>query len=84
MQNRKAINSMTVNGRAMDDQALPRFLKRNQLAERWGVNPRTIDLWRRAGRIPAVNLGGTRTPYFRLSDIEAIEAERYAKVGATA
>jgi len=47
-------------------------VRRLEAAERLSVSPRTLDLWRRQGRIRAVSFGrGTRAVGFRESDLIA-------------
>ncbi len=49
-------------------------LNQIQLAERWGLSPRTLERWRWIGEGPAhLKLGG-RVVY-RLEDVEQFEAE---------
>ncbi len=51
-----------------------RHLNQTQLAERWGISPRTLERWRWIGQGPVhLKLGG-RVAY-RLEDIERYEAE---------
>ena len=53
-----------------------RLITRQELARRWGVSTRTIDLRRKEGALPrAIILYGCerRTLRFRLSEIEAFE-----------
>lgn len=44
-----------------------------ELAERWSVTPRTLQLWRRAKKGPAFLRLGERSILYRLEDIEAYE-----------
>jgi predicted site-specific integrase-resolvase len=49
-------------------------LNQNQLAERWGISPRTLERWRWIGQGPVhLKLGG-RVVY-RLQDVEQYEAQ---------
>ncbi len=51
-----------------------RHLNQNQLAERWGISPRTLERWRWVGQGPVhLKLGG-RVVY-RLQDVEHYEAQ---------
>jgi predicted site-specific integrase-resolvase len=51
-----------------------RHLNQNQLAERWGISPRTLEQWRWVGQGPVhLKLGG-RVVY-RLQDVEHYEAQ---------
>lgn len=50
-------------------------LNQLQLARRWAVSPRTLERWRWTGEGPRFLKVGKRVVY-RLSDIEAYEAER--------
>jgi predicted site-specific integrase-resolvase len=50
-------------------------LNQAQLAERWGISPRTLERWRWRGEGPRfLKLGGRVT--YRLSDIELFEQKR--------
>ena len=51
-----------------------RHLSQKELAERWGLSPRTLERWRWIGKgVPYLKLGG-RVVY-RLEDVERFEAE---------
>ncbi len=50
-------------------------LDQNELAERWSLSPRTLEQWRWRGVGPRYLKLGARVTY-RLSDVEAFEAER--------
>ncbi len=50
-------------------------LDQNELAERWSLSPRTLEQWRWRGVGPRYLKLGGRVIY-RLSDVEAFEAER--------
>jgi predicted DNA-binding transcriptional regulator AlpA len=50
-----------------------RHLNQNQLAERWGISPRTLEHWRSAGKGPRFLRLGTRVAY-RLEDVEDFES----------
>lgn len=52
---------------------MPHYLTREQVAERFGVSPATIDRWRRSGRIPKAYRIGANTVRWKLEDIEAHE-----------
>lgn len=45
----------------MPNNKQPWYFTRHEVAELWGVNPRTIDRWWRAGKLPAPNV--VRTTY---------------------
>jgi hypothetical protein len=51
------------------------FLRETELARRWRKSPRTMQRWREKGTCPAYLRLNGRVLY-RLSDIEAYEAER--------
>jgi len=44
-----------------------------QLAERWGVTTRTLQLWRKNGQGPAFVRIGPKSVFYREADIEAYE-----------
>ena len=50
-------------------------LDQNELAERWSLSPRTLEQWRWRGIGPRYLKLGGRVIY-RLSDVEAFEADR--------
>ena len=51
------------------------FINQEQLAERWGISPRTLERWRWLGAgLRFIKLGG-RVVY-RMDDVEAFEADR--------
>ena len=50
-------------------------LDQNELAERWSFSPRTLEQWRWRGIGPRYLKLGGRVIY-RLSDVEAFEADR--------
>lgn len=52
-----------------------RHLNQVQLARRWSLSPRTLERWRWIGQGPQFLKVGGRVIY-RLSDIEAYEAEQ--------
>jgi len=58
----------------MDKQHL---ISRSQLAERWGVNSKTLDRLRKTGRLPWLDLtngrGGKPLVRFREEDVQAYE-----------
>jgi hypothetical protein len=60
-------------------------LSRDQLAERWGISPRTVDRMRMDGRIPWLDLSGGKgnrpLVRFKLDDILAYE-ERFRQCPA--
>lgn len=52
----------------------PRYLNQKELAERWGISPRTLERWRWQGTGPDfVRIGGQCR--YRLDEIETFEAE---------
>jgi len=51
-----------------------RYITRKDLSERWNVSQKTLTRWEQAGKITAVFLG-ERSIRYRLSDIEAAEAD---------
>ncbi len=52
---------------------MTRFLKQQELADRWHMSPRTLEQWRYRGCGPLFLKIGGRVVY-RLSDIDAFEA----------
>jgi len=51
------------------------FINQRELAQRWGISPRTLERWRWLGEgLRFLKLGG-RVVY-RMEDVEAFEAER--------
>jgi hypothetical protein len=51
------------------------FINQRELAQRWGISPRTLERWRWLGAgLRFLKLGG-RVVY-RMEDVEAFEAER--------
>jgi predicted site-specific integrase-resolvase len=52
-----------------------RHLNQRQVAERWGISPRTLERWRWLGEGPRFLKLGGRVAY-RLEDIERYEAEQ--------
>lgn len=56
-----------------------RFLTRKDLSERWNVSQKTLIRREQAGTITPVFLG-ERSIRYRLSEIEAIEAEAFASI----
>ncbi len=51
-----------------------KLISANELANRWGLAPRTLESWRSRGRGPAyLKIGGK--VHYRQDDIEAYEAE---------
>ena len=51
------------------------ILSTRELAERWGISPRTLERWRWSGKGPYfVKIGGHVA--YRFSDIEQYESER--------
>ena len=48
-------------------------LNQRELAQRWGISPRTLERWRSIGFGPAFLKLGGRVAY-RLVDVEAFEA----------
>ena len=53
-----------------------KHLSPRELAERWGVKPRTLERWRTMGHGPQFLRLGGRVAY-RQADIEAYEASHY-------
>jgi hypothetical protein len=49
------------------------FLTENELAARWRRTPMTLQRMRKDGRLPFVRIG--KSPRYRLSEIERVEAE---------
>jgi len=48
------------------------FLNQNELAERWGMSPRTLENWRSTGKGPAyVKIGGQVR--YKFEDIKKLE-----------
>jgi predicted site-specific integrase-resolvase len=59
-----------------------RHLNQKQLAERWGVSPKTLERWRWLGQGPKfLKLGGRIA--CRLDDIEAFEQEQLRSCTST-
>lgn len=52
-----------------------RHYNQQQLAQRWGISPRTLERWRWLGEGPAYLKLGGRVAY-RHEDVEAFEAVR--------
>lgn len=52
------------------------WLTPHELASRWKITPKTLRLWRKAGKIQAYHLG--RGVRFSFADIQRIEAEARA------
>ena len=51
------------------------FLTQTDLAQRWGISPRTLERWRWAGEgLRFVKIGGLVR--YRLDDVEAYEASQ--------
>jgi hypothetical protein len=61
----------------------PNHLNQLQLARRWAMSPRTLERWRWTGEGPRFLKVGKRVVY-RLSDVEAYEAERLHESTTTA
>ncbi|MBK8174776.1 MAG: helix-turn-helix domain-containing protein [Rhodospirillales bacterium] len=53
-----------------------------QLAERWGISPKTLERWRWLGQGPKFLKLGGRIAY-RLADIEAFEQEQLRSCTST-
>lgn len=53
----------------------PRHLRQADLAQRWGISPRTLERWRWLGGGPPFLKIGARVAY-RLEDIEAFEVQQ--------
>ena len=60
-----------------------RHLNQKQLAERWGVSPKTLERWRWLGQGPKFLKLGGRIAY-RLEDIETYEAQQLRQVTSSA
>lgn len=45
-----------------------------ELAARWDVTPRTLQMWRKAGEGPAFVRLGPRKVFYRMEDIDSYEA----------
>ncbi|QLH40811.1 MAG: helix-turn-helix domain-containing protein [Defluviicoccus sp.] len=56
-----------------------RHLNQKQLAERWGISPKTLERWRWLGQGPKFLKLGGRIVY-RLEDIEAFEEQQLRQV----
>jgi predicted site-specific integrase-resolvase len=59
-----------------------RHLNQKQLAERWGISPKTLERWRWLGQGPKFLKLGGRIVY-RLEDIEALEQEQLRSCTST-
>jgi predicted DNA-binding transcriptional regulator AlpA len=60
-----------------------RHLNQKQLAERWGISPKTLERWRWLGQGPKFLKLGGRIAY-RLEDIEAFETQQLRQVTGSA
>lgn len=60
-----------------------RHLNQKQLAERWGISPKTLERWRWLGQGPKFLKLGGRIVY-RLEDIEAFEEQQLRQVTGSA
>ncbi|MBK8208642.1 MAG: helix-turn-helix domain-containing protein [Rhodospirillales bacterium] len=60
-----------------------RHLNQKQLAERWGISPKTLERWRWLGQGPKFLKLGGRIAY-RLEDIEAYEQQQLRQVTGSA
>jgi len=60
-----------------------RHLNQKQLAERWGISPKTLERWRWLGQGPKFLKLGGRIAY-RLEDIEAFEEQHLRQVTGSA
>ena len=60
-----------------------RHLNQRQLAERWGISPKTLERWRWRGQGPKFLKLGGRIAY-RLEDIEAFEMQQLRQVTGSA
>ena len=71
-QNRaRILEGIKQSGRTGTDKTVDPIVRRLEAAERLGISPRTLDLWRRQGRVKPVPFGaGTRAVGFRQSVIE--------------
>lgn len=48
-------------------------LTEKELAKRWGISPRTLQLWRREGKAPPFITIGHHTVRYRMEDVLAYE-----------
>jgi predicted DNA-binding transcriptional regulator AlpA len=63
----------------MTDNTEDRLLTQKELAKRWNITPRTLQLWFQAGKGPKrVNIGSGG---YRLSDVVAYEEEQAQEPG---
>lgn len=60
----------------------PRHFRQADLAQRWGISPRTLERWRWLGDGPPFLKIGARVAY-RLEDIEAFEMQQLHAAGET-
>ncbi len=60
-----------------------KHFNQKQLAERWGISPKTLERWRWLGQGPKFLKLGGRIVY-RLEDIEAFEEQRLRQVTGSA
>lgn len=60
-----------------------RHLNQKQLAERWGISPKTLERWRWLGQGPKFLKLGGRIAY-RIEDIEAFEERQLRQVTGSA
>jgi len=60
-----------------------RHLNQKQLADRWGISPKTLERWRWLGQGPKFLKLGGRIAY-RLEDIEAFEEQQLRQVTGSA
>jgi len=60
---------------------MDRPLTEAELAKRWGISPRTLQLWRREGKgCPFITIGN-HTIRYRMEDVLAYEKKRLATKG---
>ncbi len=58
------------------------WLTVEQVAERFQISTETVRRWIRAGELPVLDLGGTKTGYrIKDSDLERFIQERYGPLG---
>lgn len=68
----KMIEALKQTGKAGGGRAVDPIVRRLDAAQRLSVSVKTLDLWRRQGRVRAVSFGdGTRAVGFRASTLDA-------------
>ena len=69
----RLLDAVKTAGKNNDEKKCNPVIRRLDAAQRLSVSVKTLDLWRRQGRIRAVTVGaGTRAVAFRESDLEAL------------